>query len=338
VKIQMFTCSTAVTEGGTVIMTSSNRPLAAPDWKRAACQGLNTELFYPGVHADPRPARKVCRACTITTGCLEWALAKGDEWGILGGTTARQRAAIRRQRQAQSAQSGASGDPERGRLLTLVAGYLNNRPTVAFTATELATGLHRDLPDVTGAVQSLVTTGRARLVDTRPHRYGAAGEVPARLGQGRLRAAVRAHFESLPPGTEVTCTEVTLAINSTSRRAVSAVLRWLADNGELHRHPSSTATRYTAAALKSGTEATTTPRTPATSPQTLAIRDDVLTYLRHHPTGIASAAEIARATRHCRTAVINALTWLTDQQQVRQVTERPRRYSAVDTASTALAS
>lgn len=319
-------------------MMSYNESSPGPDWTRAACRGQSTELFYPGVHDDPGPARRVCRGCAIMTGCLEWALAFGEEWGIWGGTTAQQRAAIHRRRQAQSPQPMALGELERGRLLTLVAGYLNNRPVVAFTATELATGLHRDVQDVTGAVLSLVATGQARLVATRPQRYRAAGEVPARLGHGRLRAAVRAHFESLPAGTEMTCTEVTFAINSASRRAVSAVLRWLADRGELHRRPSGTATRYVAAALKTGTDAGPEPRTAAPSSRTLQIRHDVHTYLRHHPTGLASVDEIAHVTRHSRTAVTNALTWLIDQHEVSRIVERPRRYSAIDTASARLAS
>lgn len=71
------------------------------DWTlRAACRGLDTERFYPSEgERDPSRARRETRAkavcngspsrpaCAVRLDCLEWALASGDGFAVLGGTT-----------------------------------------------------------------------------------------------------------------------------------------------------------------------------------------------------------------------------------------------------------
>lgn len=76
-------------------------------WRdRAACLGLDVELFH-----DPDPEREaealaVCAGCPVTDPCLEAALAvpAGSDVGVLGHTTVTQRRRLRGvQRQAQEA-------------------------------------------------------------------------------------------------------------------------------------------------------------------------------------------------------------------------------------------
>jgi WhiB family redox-sensing transcriptional regulator len=63
----------------------------------AACRGLDPELFYAEGGAAVARAKSVCANCPLRPKCLEWAISR-EEFGVWGGTTARERAAIRRQR------------------------------------------------------------------------------------------------------------------------------------------------------------------------------------------------------------------------------------------------
>jgi WhiB family redox-sensing transcriptional regulator len=70
-------------------------------WRtQAACRGLDPELFYPKRGTRTAPARKVCAACPVRADCLEYALANFEKDGIWGGTTGKERRAIRRTRRA----------------------------------------------------------------------------------------------------------------------------------------------------------------------------------------------------------------------------------------------
>jgi WhiB family redox-sensing transcriptional regulator len=86
----------------------SNRPggddlPTAPDlptgWMAdGACKGMDTMVFFPekGDHAGLRHAREVCGRCTVTEQCLDYALRTGTRFGVWGGTSERQRRALRR--------------------------------------------------------------------------------------------------------------------------------------------------------------------------------------------------------------------------------------------------
>lgn len=76
-------------------------------WRtRAACAGSDTELFYmPDEGGRParngyRPAHPAaaayCRTCPVKAACLEDALATNDQYGVRGGLTAEQRAALKK--------------------------------------------------------------------------------------------------------------------------------------------------------------------------------------------------------------------------------------------------
>lgn len=61
----------------------------------AGCRDADPELFFPS--AEDRASGRaiaICRACPVVRECLEWAL-EHCEYGVWGGTTTRQRTAIR---------------------------------------------------------------------------------------------------------------------------------------------------------------------------------------------------------------------------------------------------
>lgn len=68
--------------------------------KRAACRGIDVEVFYPlsEDEVDAAQAKAICEVCPVRQACLEHALAHREREGIWGGTTERERRRIVRQR------------------------------------------------------------------------------------------------------------------------------------------------------------------------------------------------------------------------------------------------
>ena len=71
-----------------------------PDWmSAAACMGEPLEIFYPDTESDADLAKAICEVCPVRIDCLDYALANfrgATDSGVWGGTTERERAAIRR--------------------------------------------------------------------------------------------------------------------------------------------------------------------------------------------------------------------------------------------------
>lgn len=71
------------------------------DWtERAACRGLDPELFYPIGTAGPAleqvaTAKAVCAECPVRAECLDLAMSAGEAHGIWGGTTPEERRFLR---------------------------------------------------------------------------------------------------------------------------------------------------------------------------------------------------------------------------------------------------
>lgn len=70
-------------------------------WMRdALCRDLTTEQkdrwFFPDRGAPTGPAKTICSECTVKAECLEYALSEGMKHGIWGGTSERERRAIRK--------------------------------------------------------------------------------------------------------------------------------------------------------------------------------------------------------------------------------------------------
>ena len=66
---------------------------------QGACNGLNTEMFYPEVvqytKVETKFYENLCKDCPIIDACLEWGLAH-ERYGVWGGTTPDTRTTIRR--------------------------------------------------------------------------------------------------------------------------------------------------------------------------------------------------------------------------------------------------
>lgn len=68
--------------------------------KRAACRGIDVEVFYPMTEeeADAAPAKAICAECPVRQPCLEHALTHREREGVWGGASERERRRILRQR------------------------------------------------------------------------------------------------------------------------------------------------------------------------------------------------------------------------------------------------
>lgn len=68
--------------------------------KRAACRGIDVEVFYPLTEeeADAAPAKAICAECPVRQPCLEHALVHREREGVWGGATERERRRLLRQR------------------------------------------------------------------------------------------------------------------------------------------------------------------------------------------------------------------------------------------------
>lgn len=68
-------------------------------WRqRAACRGVDPDVFYPASDEEAEEAKSICRACPVREACLEYALANRERDGVWGGATERERRRLIRQR------------------------------------------------------------------------------------------------------------------------------------------------------------------------------------------------------------------------------------------------
>lgn len=68
-------------------------------WRqRAACRGVDPDVFYPTSDDETEEAKAICRVCPVRESCLEYALANRERDGVWGGATERERRRIIRQR------------------------------------------------------------------------------------------------------------------------------------------------------------------------------------------------------------------------------------------------
>lgn len=67
-------------------------------WReRAACLGMPDVVFFPDQGVSASMARSVCATCRVADECLMWAVRTGQEHGVFGGKTARERTVLARQ-------------------------------------------------------------------------------------------------------------------------------------------------------------------------------------------------------------------------------------------------
>lgn len=68
-------------------------------WRqRAACQGVDPEIFYPVSDEEAEQALAICGSCPVREPCLEYALTSREREGVWGGATERERRRMLRQR------------------------------------------------------------------------------------------------------------------------------------------------------------------------------------------------------------------------------------------------
>jgi WhiB family redox-sensing transcriptional regulator len=67
----------------------------APAWQeRALCAQTDPEAFFPDKGGGTRTAKRICRRCEVKADCLEYALAHNERFGVWGGLSERERAAM----------------------------------------------------------------------------------------------------------------------------------------------------------------------------------------------------------------------------------------------------
>jgi WhiB family redox-sensing transcriptional regulator len=73
-------------------------------WRqRGACRGLDPDIFYPLSDDEAGEAKAICASCPVRELCLEFALETREADGVWGGTTARERRRLLRQRRKSAA-------------------------------------------------------------------------------------------------------------------------------------------------------------------------------------------------------------------------------------------
>ncbi len=79
-------------------MTDSKKTNTLVWRQRAACRGVDPDIFYPMSDDDAGDAKAICGQCPVKGACLEWALTSREKEGVWGGATERERRRIIRRR------------------------------------------------------------------------------------------------------------------------------------------------------------------------------------------------------------------------------------------------
>ena len=66
------------------------------DWQTsAACLGLDSDIFYVKLGVNANRAKAVCAFCAVKKECLDFALSIGENRGVWGGLTPKERRTYR---------------------------------------------------------------------------------------------------------------------------------------------------------------------------------------------------------------------------------------------------
>lgn len=86
---------------------SDDEDRSTKNWQdEANCVGVEPNVFFPERGASTREAKDICRGCVVRLDCLDYALTKGEKFGIWGGLSERERRRLRRQ-QALASRKGS---------------------------------------------------------------------------------------------------------------------------------------------------------------------------------------------------------------------------------------
>lgn len=79
-------------------MRDVNLPMNLSWRQRAACRGVDPDIFYPVTDEEAEEAKAICGECPVRQPCLEYAITNREKDGVWGGATERERRRIIRQR------------------------------------------------------------------------------------------------------------------------------------------------------------------------------------------------------------------------------------------------
>lgn len=66
------------------------------DWRdESSCKGMPAAIFFVERGESDRPAKAICATCPVKQQCLDFALESGEQHGVWGGTSERQRRRMR---------------------------------------------------------------------------------------------------------------------------------------------------------------------------------------------------------------------------------------------------
>lgn len=84
----------------TPLFLNPNLQFPDEDWRQhAECRYGDPELFFPRGDGAPgreqeKAAKKICDRCPVVAECLDWALERRVRYGIWGGKSLEERAAV----------------------------------------------------------------------------------------------------------------------------------------------------------------------------------------------------------------------------------------------------
>lgn len=82
--------------GATEMLTIEDL-IRRPAWMaRAACRGAGSDDYFPALGGTAAAGKAVCADCVMRPDCLAYAMEDPEIAGVWGGTTARERATLRR--------------------------------------------------------------------------------------------------------------------------------------------------------------------------------------------------------------------------------------------------
>lgn len=74
--------------------------VAWQDW--GMCSQTSPDAFFPDKGQPTAAAKRVCASCPVQAECLEYALANDERYGVWGGTSERERRALKQLRRASA--------------------------------------------------------------------------------------------------------------------------------------------------------------------------------------------------------------------------------------------
>lgn len=95
----MYVIWTGTERGGQLLTLTDVMWEPDVDWRKgAACNGVDSDLFFPASEEPPAAARAkgICAECPVQEACLQYALSTNQAAGVWGGLDANERRRLRR--------------------------------------------------------------------------------------------------------------------------------------------------------------------------------------------------------------------------------------------------